>query len=90
MTACDEVCCLLINAFICNFAAEMSCVNDDDKKLLDYYYYFFLLQEQLWQSLNYCLSGGQKATHDVCQHKAARQNLPPQQPGTASQESRGC
>lgn len=41
MTACDEVCCLLINAFICNFAAEMSCVNDDDKKLLDYYYIFF-------------------------------------------------
>lgn len=40
MTACDEVRCLLINAFIRNFAAEMSCVNDDDKKLLDYYFFF--------------------------------------------------
>lgn len=37
MTACDEVCCLLINAFICNLAAEMSCANDDDKKLLDFF-----------------------------------------------------
>lgn len=31
MTARDEICCSLINAFICNLAAEMSCVDDDKK-----------------------------------------------------------